>query len=201
MLVSVIGIVPLIFMEKRSGNMKGLVLSGISLLIMAELAFFAWGNEITGLIGALLLYFVAFNLLEAVLPSLVTRLAPASAKGTAMGIFASSQFFGAFSGGMFGGLAHQAFGLAGVFLLGAGVATLWLLVAVNMTNPRRLSNQMLRIGTLNAAQAEQLTAKLRTIPGIAEAVVIIEDGLAYLKIDKTVLDPAAIKDLTLNYTR
>ncbi|KOR32985.1 hypothetical protein TI05_03870, partial [Achromatium sp. WMS3] len=101
----------------------------------AEVGLFVWGNDFVGFISALLLYFIAFNLLEAVLPSLVTRIAPANAKGIAMGIFSSSQFLGAFCGGIFGGLAQQALGLDGVFLLGATVATLWLLVAVSMVDP------------------------------------------------------------------
>ena len=59
----------------------------------------------------------------------------------------------------------------------------------------RPPNQLLRVGVLSASQAEQLSARLLTIPGVAEAVVIVEEGLAYLKVDKSILDPAALQDL------
>ncbi|KOR29236.1 hypothetical protein TI05_15485, partial [Achromatium sp. WMS3] len=99
-LISVVGIVPLVIMERRgNSSIKGLVLLGILVLLGAEVGLFVWGNDFVGFISALLLYFIAFNLLEAVLPSLVTRIAPANAKGIAMGIFSSSQFLGAFCGG------------------------------------------------------------------------------------------------------
>ena len=72
-----------------------------------------------GLVGWLLLFFAAFNLLEASLPSLISKIAPADAKGTAMGVYSTSQFGGAFVGGLLGGWVHQQFGLIAVFQAGA----------------------------------------------------------------------------------
>lgn len=140
---SVIGLLPLIFISKHGGNMKTLVLSGIVTLIVSELALYTWGNNIFNLSLALFLYFTAFNLLESALPSLTAKFTPAFAKGTAMGIFSSAQFLGAFCGGLIGGLAHQTLGLNAVFLLDSSIALLWFIISLNMTNPPRLTNKLL----------------------------------------------------------
>jgi len=130
LLMSVIGIIPLIFLSKRGSYLKGTMLGGIFTLAAAELIIFVWGNNLINLLIALFLYFTSFNLLEAVLPSLVAKLAPSSAKGTAMGIFSSAQFLGAFCGGILGGLAHQSLGLNAVFLVDSSVAVLWFFVVL-----------------------------------------------------------------------
>jgi MFS family permease len=197
MLASVLGMVPFILLAERRRRMKGVLLGAILILVVAELSLFELGAGMTGLVGALFLYFVAFNLLEAILPSLVAKVAPAAAKGTAMGLFASSQFLGAFCGGLLGGWAHQALGLQGVFLLGAGVASLWFLLAFGMSDPSYLTSQLLRVGPLNEAQAALLSSRLQVIPGVAEAAVVAEEGVAYLKVDQATLDPLALADFVL----
>ena len=71
-------------------------------------------------------FFSAFNLLEAALPSLVSRLAPASLRGAAMGAYSTSQFIGAFIGGALGGIALGRLGTAGVFACAAALTVAWL---------------------------------------------------------------------------
>ena len=145
-----------------------------------------------GVVVSLLLFFTAFNLLEASLPSLVAKMAPVTGKGTAMGFFTSSQFLGAFVGGVLGGWAHQLAGSQAVFLLGAGAALLWFLVALGMSNPRYFSSQLLKVGPLEDEEARQLGSCLRDVPGVAEAEVMAGDGVVYLKVDKEKLDQAAL---------
>jgi MFS family permease len=145
-----------------------------------------------GMVIMLLLFFAAFNLLEAMLPSLVAKLAPAAHKGTAMGVYASSQFFGIFVGGLTGGWLMQHYGLQSVFMFNATLAGLWLLLIVSMRKPRYLSNQLLNVGELDEAGADQLALKLSRIVGVAEATVIATDGVAYLKVDKHQLDRDAL---------
>lgn len=76
------------------------------------------------------LFFCGFNLLEAALPSLVSRLAPASLRGAAMGAYSTSQFMGAFVGGTLGGLVLAVFGLGGLFFGAAAMTLLWLPLVV-----------------------------------------------------------------------
>ncbi|WP_036110506.1 MULTISPECIES: MFS transporter [Luteibacter] len=101
----------------------GLALAGMAL---AETHVIVLGAAAT-------VFFAAFNLLEAALPSLVSRLAPADLRGAAMGAYSSSQFFGAFVGGAVGGLALGHLGLRGVFGCAAAMTLLWLPLVVRGT--------------------------------------------------------------------
>jgi predicted MFS family arabinose efflux permease len=77
--------------------------------------------------AALILFFGGFNLLEALLPALISRAAPSGARGTAMGVYSSAQFLGIFLGGVVGGLCQSRFGPAGGFGFGLGMAVIWFL--------------------------------------------------------------------------
>lgn len=100
----------------------------VACALVLALALFAFAGGAAGAwlvwLGALL-FFSAFNLLEATLPSLVSRLAPAHMRGAAMGAYATCQFGGAGVGGVLGGWALQALGISGLFLACALVTLLW----------------------------------------------------------------------------
>ncbi len=197
MLVAVAGMVPFIILAEKRRHMKGVLLGAVVVLCLAQLLLYLTGTGLFGMVAGLLLFFVAFNLVEASLPSLVAKMAPAASKGTAMGFFSTSQFLGAFAGGVLGGWAHHAMGATGVFLLGAGVALLWLILAAGMSNPCYLSSQLLNVGRLDEQEAQRLASRLGDIPGVAEAVVVAEDGIAYLKVDKNSLDQASLNDFSV----
>jgi len=90
------------------------------------LGFALSGEHLAALGVAAAVFFSAFNLLEAALPSLVSRLAPAHLRGAAMGAYSTSQFLGAFVGGAVGGIALGRLGTDGVFLCAAALTLLWL---------------------------------------------------------------------------
>ena len=137
MLLSMGLMVPFIIMAEKKGKMKQVFTGSISVLGIALLGFYLLSSSIWGLGLMLLLFFIGFNLLEATLPSLVSRLAPGAIRGTAMGVYSTSQFSGAFAGGLLGGWAHAHFGETSVFLLGAGFILLWLLLAAGMQTPTK----------------------------------------------------------------
>jgi MFS family permease len=122
----------------------------------------------------------------------VSKLAPADAKGTAMGVYSTSQFAGAFVGGVAGGWVHQAYGIHGVMLLVVAAGTGWLLVASGMRNPGRHASRLLKVTVADEAAADALAVRLGAVPGVVEAVVVAADGVAYLKVDKAALDEAAL---------
>jgi MFS family permease len=101
----------------------------VALAISNALLLFGGGNAVV-LVAALVVFFSAFNILEASLPSLISKAAPAAAKGTALGVYSSLQFFGIFAGGVIGGWADQHLGRNGVFALSTGLTVLWLIVIV-----------------------------------------------------------------------
>ena len=195
MLVSMALMVPFVIYAEKRRHLKGVLLGAVAALAAAQVFLYIGGGSLPVMVMALVVFFVAFNLLEATLPSLVAKTAPSAAKGTAMGFFTSAQFLGAFTGGLLGGWAHQAAGVGGVFLFGAVVALIWLLVAAGMAHPQYLSNQLLDVGPLNGDDASRLERDLLEIPGVAEAVVVAEEGVAYLKVDRRTLDQSALDRL------
>lgn len=191
--LSVAVVLPLIIVGERMRLLRPAVLGAVGSLALA-----AWGMghwELLGFAGWLVvfwLFFVSFNLLEATLPSLVAKLSPAAHKGTAMGAFSSSQFVGVFLGGLLGGWISQHFGLAAVFGVNAALALVWLGVAFTMAPFPYFSSRLLHIGAVDAREAERLSSELSAIRGVAEAVVVREDGVAYLKVDNRELDQDAL---------
>ena len=110
-------------------------------------------------------------------------------------MYSSSQFLGIFVGGAAGGWIHQNAGNAGIFLLSAGLALLWLAAAATMARPSYLTTRLVRLSNSQIANAESL-AKLRQMPGVADAVVIAEEKLAYLKVNSNSFDAAQVEALT-----
>jgi len=184
--------VPFLIIAEKKRRMKQIFAGAIALLALANLALYEFHNTLSAIVLALWLFFAAFNLLEATLPSLVSKLAPTQSKGTAMGVYSSSQFLGIFVGGWAGGWMFQHYGFSGVFLFCAGMVGLWLLAALTMKSPRYLSTFLLNVGDIDQAKARALGVELAQIPGVAEAVVIPEDRVAYLKVDNKALDKDAL---------
>ena len=190
LLVSVAIMVPAIILAERHRRMKTVLVGAVGALAVSQLMLAIGGHEVFVLIAAITLFFAGFNIMEASLPSLVTKTAPSGSTGTATGVYSSSQFLGIFVGGVAGGWVNQAEGAGGVFILACGLAMLWLLVAASMRRPSHLATRVLRVGERSAAEADRLSARLCQVPGVAEAVVVPEEGLAYLKVDSKVFDRA-----------
>ncbi|OWW23065.1 MFS transporter [Noviherbaspirillum denitrificans] len=132
---------PLLAGEKR-GLMKQVFLAAIVLMAIVQAGFWMFMSNPTMpsavLIVLLLLFFISFNILEACQPSLVSRLAPAAAKGTALGIYNTLQALGLFCGGALGGWLQQHFGAPSVFILATVLTVVWIIIAATMKNvPRR----------------------------------------------------------------
>ncbi|MEZ5542506.1 MAG: MFS transporter [Pseudomonadota bacterium] len=189
---SVAAMVPFIILAERKGYIKPVFLGAITLLALVEFGLYSIPVTMVSSVTLLLLFFAAFNLLEAMLPSLVSRAAPADCRGTAMGIYSSTQFFGAFVGGALGGWLHGRFGLHSIFMCAAAGSLVWLGLAASMVPPPKLSSYIHAVGVLTPAAAAELTRRLAGLPGVAEAVVVAEEGVAYLKVDRRLFDPASL---------
>jgi MFS family permease len=194
LVVSVIVMVPAIIVAEKYRHMKGVFVASVAALLVSQVMFYFCVNNFYALLLAITVFFSAFNIMEATLPSLITKAAPPDAKGTAIGVYSSLQFLGIFVGGVVGGWAHQAGGIAAVFILTTVIALLWLLAAATMKPPSYLTTRLLPIGE-GRADLAGLAAKLRQVPGVAEAVVIAEENLAYLKVDSKSFDAAMAESL------
>ncbi len=136
----------------------------------------------------------AFNLLEALLPSLISKESPAGYKGTAMGVYSTSQFLGVAIGGALGGWVDGFFDSQTVFLLGALLAMLWLLVASTMSEPPYVSS--LRVEVPDGVVVDSaLQARLLSASGVHQALVVPEERSVYIKIDSKVTNRFEIEQL------
>ena len=135
LVASVAVMAPAIVLAERYRRMKSVLVCAVAALALSQLMLALAGNDAYVLLAGLVVFFSGFNIMEASLPSLVTKTAPAGSTGTATGIYSSSQFLGIFAGGIIGGWVHQAAGAAGVFFFAGGLAIVWLLVAAAMHGP------------------------------------------------------------------
>jgi len=157
-------------------------------LIVSMLSMSMWANSVVGIAVCMLLYFVAFNFLEATMPALVSRIAPASQKGSAMGGYSSSQFLGAFLGGMLGGYVAQTTSTQAVFAAAALVGVIWLIIAWKMQVPPKSKVISLMTQLDSEEQAQTLASQLVALPGVIEATVVRDESRSYLKINDKEFD-------------
>lgn len=136
-LVSFVIMVPAIIAAEKRDKMRPIFCAAIALTAIVQLGLFLFSDGLWTLGLWLLLFFVAFNILEATLPSLVSRTAPAAAKGAALGVYNTTQAIGLFIGGAAGGYIAQHFGDNAVFSACIVLALIWLAVAGSMNFPQR----------------------------------------------------------------
>ena len=184
--------VPAIIVAEKYGRMKEVFLATIVLLAASQVTLALWGTDATVVVISLVGFFTAFNIMEAMLPSHVTKVAPADAKGTATGIYSSAQFLGIFVGGAGGGLAATAAGARGVFMLAVIVAVVWLVIASTMHRPGLFSSYLVRTGDIDLSAIVELTGRLQQVPGVVEAVIAPDEGIAYLKIERSLFDASEV---------
>jgi MFS family permease len=192
--VGFFGMVPFIIYGEKKRQMKRVVLGAVGALVLTELFFWLFGDRLWSLVAGMIAFFIAFNLLEASLPSLISKVAPAGGKGTAMGIYSTSQFLGSGLGGVLGGWLYQLGGLGLVFAGCAVLCTLWLLVAWGMREPPYVTGLRLPL-SIDAARNPALAEQMLAVPGVSDAVVITEESAAYVKVDMQALDRAALDRL------
>ena len=128
---------PILYADRR--NRPQPVMAGAVALLLLVQAGLMFMHGLAALIVLLLLFFAAFNVLEAMLPSLVSRIAPERARGSAIGVYNTTQTLGLFAGGLAGGWMAKHFGAAAVFALGAGLMCVWLGLVAGMrpVNPAK----------------------------------------------------------------
>jgi MFS family permease len=136
MVLAMLLMIPFVIVAEKKKQIKPVFVLAILVASAAQLALVWSHTSLAMVVVTLLVFFTAFNVLEATMPSLVAKISPPDRKGTAMGIFSTAQFLGAFIGGAAGGWVSSHFGLQGVFTFCALGALLWFGVAVTMTPPQ-----------------------------------------------------------------
>ncbi|MBW4936510.1 MFS transporter [Marinobacter sp. F4206] len=196
MVTSFFAMVPFIILGEKKRKMKPILCGAIALLALATVGL---TNVTAGLLaawGVLFFFFMAFNLLEASLPSLISKEAPAASKGTAMGAYSTSQFMGAFLGGALGGVLLEQLGTNGVLWFMATVLVLWFLVALTMPSPGYTTSFVLQLQHAVGNQYDDIDDSLRRLPGVQDVVIVEDAATAYLKVDRQQFDEALLADFS-----
>jgi len=197
LVVALFLMIPMIIVAEKKEKMKQVFVSSIVLIATSCVLLGLWHDSMIAVVAALFLFFVAYNVLEATLPSLISRMAPIDAKGTAMGVYSTSQFFGAFLGGAVGGWCYGQYDVQGVFFGAASIAVLWLLIALGMQMPVMRSSMMAHINS--SVNAEALQLELMALAGVGEAKVVPEEKTVFLRVDKKVFEEDALEALLKPY--
>jgi len=138
---------PVLHADRRNAA-RPVLLGAVALLVAAEAGLAFANTQLVTLVLPLLAFFTAFNVLEALIPSLVSRVAPANARGTALGVYNTAQTLGLFCGGLAGGWIAARHGPAAVFGACAALALVWLALASGMRPVNRSSGDSFTMGTV-----------------------------------------------------
>jgi MFS family permease len=174
---AVITMVPFIILAEKKRKIKQVLIGAIFVLVISQLGLPLLTNSLVGFAIVLWLFFSAFNLLEASMPSLVAKMAPAAHKGTAMGAYSTSQFLGVFFGGLTGGTLNEFYGVSGVTTFNIVLLVVWAGLAITMKKPLFHTSYLLKVGEVTEIEAQNIIKDLSQVVGVA-----------YLKIDKQLIN-------------
>jgi MFS family permease len=187
--------VPFMIFAIKKQKEKQMFTFAVALLTLALLSLWYLPSGFWSLVLSVVMFFTAFNYLEATMPSILSRLAPAGVKGSVMGIYSSSQFLGAFVGGILGGVLASSYGEKSIFLVMALFSLLWVLGAATMKPLKKSKSFSFATSIIDEQQADDIAQQLINMPGVLEATLMQSESVAYLKVDDKVADLKAIKSM------
>ncbi|MEO2173917.1 MAG: MFS transporter, partial [bacterium] len=186
---------PFMWLSDKPGFVKQLMLSMIIFFISSSLLLSQY-SSFNVLIVAMVLFFMAFNLLEVMLPAMVSKLAPAGARGTAMGIYSTAQFAGAFVGGATGGYIAGAWSMSHLMYANALISVIWFFVIIGMPAANNHRSMSVSLSRIDKPAPNEMRDALLSIDGVIDAVFIEGEEVAYLKVDDDLLDSQALQKLS-----
>lgn len=176
--------VPQIIIAEKYQKIKPLLLLSILFIGLSQIILGSSYDQLYPMLFAFLLFFIGFNFLEAVLPSLVAKYSSVNTKGTAMGVFSTAQFSGIFVGGLAGGYIAMHWGKSEVLYFGALITLIWLLISTTLATPRFYKSKVIHLRDDLLIDPEKTSAMLMNITGVKEVAIAPDEGAAYLKVDK-----------------
>ena len=192
LVLSMLLIIPAIIYAEKKAKLKPVFIAAVGLLLIAQLSLAVTAHSIWGTAAALLMFFVAFNLLEASLPSLISKIAPVGAKGTAIGVYSSTQFLGAFIGAAVGGYLFQYYGSYALYAFCGVLLVIWFILALTMQAPAAVRSKMYHVQEMDADKSKGLSRELSALSGVHEALVLADERVAYLKVDMKGFDEEGV---------
>ncbi len=175
--------IPFIIIAEKKKRMKSVFLLSVFTTTVSQ-ALLSWMHSVwISLCVLMFLYFVAFNILEASLPSLISKQANPNNKGTAMGIYSTGQFLGIFAGGSLAGIIYQWNGSQGIFIANALMGVLWFAISCYMKPNVYLSSLILHYAFSTRSDDEVISLLLQ-VPGIKDVALAKDEDALYLRIDE-----------------
>jgi len=196
-LLSFVLMVPAILYADRYNRAKPVLLGAVGILLVVESLLGVVHATIPVLATLMLGFFVAFNVLEAMLPSLVSRIAPTRGRGVAIGVYNTTQTLGVFFGGWFGGWLANHHGATGVFVACAALAVLWLVTAAGMRPIRREVNELssLTLSIASGVNPEGLREALASVRGVRQVEVLVHERIARIQVVPGQWDERSVRKL------
>ncbi|WP_454783048.1 MFS transporter [Legionella sp. WA2022007384] len=182
MLISFILMIPFIVLAEKKRRMKSVFVSSVLTMTVAQLLLAYTFQNWFSLCTLMLIYFVAFNILEAALPSLVSKQANPNSKGTAMGIYSTSQFLGLFIGGALSGVLYQWNSSEGIFITNAIMGVFWLITSISMNSNVSVATLILPYPW--SEKKENIIAQLLSIKGVIEVALAEKEQVVYLRVNR-----------------
>jgi MFS family permease len=196
MFVGLCLMLPCLLYAEKKARIKALLIAATICLVISQLGLSSgYGKNLYGFATFLCLFFTAFNALEAVFPSLVSKRAAAERKGAALGMYATSQFLGAFAGGVIAGWVLEEWGSDGIFGVTALFALLWLPLAFGIKMLPGLDCYTVKFNPHNRHAARALREKLQGIAGIREVSIVESEGIAYVHVDRSSFNHKAFNEV------
>jgi len=196
-LASFVAIVPAILYADRRNGAKPVLLASVGLLLAVEVALMSVQRSVTAIALLMFGFFVAFNVLEAMLPSLVSRVAPAQGRGAAIGVYNTTQTLGVFFGGVVGGWVAAHHGASGVFATCAVLAVVWLALAAGMRPVRREVNEVssLTLSIASGVNPDGLREALASVRGVRQVEVLVHERIARIQVVPGQWDERSVRKL------
>ncbi|MFL6571041.1 MAG: MFS transporter [Burkholderiales bacterium] len=196
-LASFVAMVPAILYADRRNGAKSVLLASVGLLLAVEVALMFVQRSVAAIALLMFGFFVAFNVLEAMLPSLVSRVAPAEGRGAAIGVYNTTQTLGVFFGGVVGGWVASHYGASGVFATCATLALAWLVLAVGMRPIRREVNEVssLTLSIASGVNPEGLREALASVRGVRQVEVLVHERIARIQVVPGQWDERSVRKL------
>ncbi|WP_228411740.1 MFS transporter [Entomomonas moraniae] len=193
---SAFGMIPMIIFGEKKRKLKQVLIASVCILLVCSLFFLFDHSSVWALLIGILVFFIAFNTIEAILPSMISKVAKAGAKGTAMGIFSTSQFLGAGIGASASGILIKFGGVSATFIGSIVICVIWLAILLRMKEPPYVTSIRLALSE-NQLANPQLIASLLEQQGISDAFIAPDEQAIYIKFDKQYIKAEQVEALVL----
>lgn len=193
---SAFGMIPMIIFGEKKRKLKQVLIASVCILLVCSLFFLFDHSSVWALLIGILVFFIAFNTIEAILPSMISKVAKAGAKGTAMGIFSTSQFLGAGIGASASGILIKFGGVSATFIGSIVICVIWLAILLRMKEPPYVTSIRLALSENQLANPQLITSLLEQ-QGISDAFIAPDEQAIYIKFDKQYIKAEQVEALVL----